>query len=86
MENKIMQLLMEKGEVSMNRDIFPMLFEEFGNVPLKEQTYATMSDFIEQQLHAVFVAGINVVCIPQFMGVPKTGTLFVNDMIYKVIK
>lgn len=33
MENKIMQLLMEKGEVSMNNDIFPILFEEFGNAP-----------------------------------------------------
>lgn len=30
MENKIMQLLMEKGRVSMNNDIFPILFEEFG--------------------------------------------------------
>ena len=40
MENKIMQLLMEKGEVSMNNDIFPILFEEFGNAQLNEQTYA----------------------------------------------
>lgn len=86
MENKIMQLLMEKGEVSMNNDIFPILFEEFENVPLNEQTYAMMSDFISQQLHAVFAAGINVICTPQFMGVPQTGTLFVNDMVYKVIK
>lgn len=36
MENKIMQLFMEKGEVSMNNDIFPILFEEFGNAPLNE--------------------------------------------------
>lgn len=86
MENKIMQLLMEKGEVSVNSDIFPILFEEFGNAPLNEQTYAMASDFVGQQLHAVFAAGINVVCIPQFMGVPQTGTLFVNDIIYKVVK
>lgn len=86
MENKIMQLLMEKGEVSMNSDIFPILFEEFGNTPLNEQTYVMASDFLQQQLHAVFAAGINVVCIPQFMGIPQTGTLFVNDMIYKVVK
>lgn len=86
MENKIMQLLMEKGEVSMNNDIFPILFEEFGNAPLNEQTYAMASDFISQQLYAVYVAGINVVCTPQFMGVPQTGTLFVNDIVYKVVK
>lgn len=83
MENKIMQLLMEKGEVSMNNDIFPILFEEFGNAQLNEQTYAMASDFISQQLYA---AGINVVCTPQFMGVPQTGTLFVNDIVYKVVK
>lgn len=86
MENKIMQLLMEKGEVSMNNDIFPILFGEFENIPLNEQTYVIMSDFIGQQLYAVFAAGINVVCVPQFMGIPQRGTLFVNDMIYKVIK
>ena len=58
MENKIMQLFMEKGEVSMNNDIFPILFEEFGNAPLNEQTYAMASDFISQQLYAVYAAGI----------------------------
>lgn len=52
MENKILQLLMEKGEVSMNNDIFPVLFEEFDGAFLDEQT----------------------------------GTLFVNDMVYKVVK
>lgn len=86
MENKIMQLLQEKGEVSMNGDIFPILFGEFRNAPLNEQTYAMASDFVGQQLHAVFAAGINVVCIPQFMGIPQTGTLFVNDIVYKVVK
>lgn len=86
MENKIMQLLMDKGEISMNNDIFPILFEEFGNAPLNEQTYAMASDFISQQLYAVYAAGINVVCTPQFMGVPQTGTLFVNDIVYKVVK
>lgn len=89
MENKIMQLFMEKGEVSMNNDIFPILFEEFGNASLNEQTYAMASDFISQQLYAVYAvyaAGINVVCTPQFMGVPQTGTLFVNDIVYKVVK
>ena len=48
MENKIMQLIMEKGRVSMNNDIFPILFEEFGEAPLNEQTYALMSDFVRQ--------------------------------------
>lgn len=86
MENKIMQLLMEKGEISMNNDIFPILFGEFEDAPLNEQTYAMASDFISQQLYAVYAAGINVICTPQFMGVPQTGTLFVNDIIYKVVK
>lgn len=61
MENKIMQLLMEKGQVSMNNDIFPILFEEFGNAPLNEQNYTMASDFISQQLYAVYAAGINIV-------------------------
>lgn len=85
MENKILQLLMEKGEVSMNNDIFPVLFEEFDNAILDEQTYAMASDFISQQLYAVYAAVINVICIPQFKGDAQTGTLFVNDMMYKVV-
>lgn len=86
MENKIMQLLMENGSVSMNNDIFPILFEEFGEAPLNEQTYAMASDFIRQQLGAVHCAGIRIICVPQFSGVPQTGTLFVNDMVYEVVK
>nr|DAE70974.1 MAG TPA: hypothetical protein [Caudoviricetes sp.] len=86
MENKIMQLLMENGQVSMNNDIFPILFGEFGNAPLNEQTYELAGNFIEQQLYAVYAAGINVVCVPQFSGEPQTGTLFVNDIVYKVVK
>ncbi len=86
MENKIMQLLMEKGRVSMNNDIFPMLFEEFGEAPLNENTYIMMSDFIRQQISAVQCAGINIICVPQFSGVPQTGTLFVNDVVYEVVK
>lgn len=86
MENKIMQLLMEKGRVSMSNDIFPILFEEFGGAPLNEQTYALMSDFVRQQLGAVQCAEINIICVPQFSGVPQTGTLFVNDVVYEVIK
>lgn len=86
MENKIMQLLMEKGRVSMNNDIFPILFEEFGEAPLNESTYTMMSDFIGQQISAVQCAGINIICVPQFSGVPQTGTLFVNDVVYEVVK
>lgn len=86
MENKIMQLLMERGQVSMNNDIFPILFEEFGEAALNEQTYEMMSDFIKQQLGAVHCAGIKVICTPQFSGVPQTGTLFVNDVVYEVVK
>lgn len=36
-------------------------------------------------LYAVYAAGINVVCTPQFMGVPQTGTLFVNDIVYDIV-
>ena len=86
MENKIMKLLMEKGLVSMNNDIFPILFEEFGEAPLNEQTYVLASDFIRQQLGAVQCAGINIICVPQFSGIPHTGTLFVNDVVYEVVK
>lgn len=85
MENKIMQLLMEKGEISMNNDIFPILFEEFENAPLNEQTYAMASDFISQQLYAVYAAGVNVVCTPRFTGNAETGTLSVDDIVYRVI-
>jgi hypothetical protein len=69
MENKIMQLLMEKGYV-----------------PLNEQLYAMASDFVQQQLYGVYAAGINVICIPQFSGIPKMGSLIVGDMVYKVVK
>lgn len=86
MENKIMQLLMKNGSVSMNNDIFPMLFEEFGDAPLNESTYALVSDFIRQQISAVQCAGIDIICVPQFSGVPQTGTLFVNDIVYEVVK
>lgn len=86
MENKIMRLLMKKGSVSMNNDIFPILFEEFGDAPLNENTYALVSDFIRQHISAVQCAGINIICVPQFSGVPQTGTLFINDIVYEVVK
>jgi hypothetical protein len=86
MENKILQLLMENGQVSMNKDIFPVLLDEFGDMPLNEQTYELAGNFVEQLLCVVYAAGINVVCVPQFSGEPQTGTLFVNDIVYKVVE
>ena len=86
MENKILQLLMENGQVSMNKDIFPVLLDEFEGVFLNEQTYELAGNFVEQLLYAAYAAGINVVGVPQFSGEPHTGTLFVNDIVYKVVR
>lgn len=58
----------------MNNDIFPILFEEFGEASLNEQTYALTSDFIRQQLGAVQCVGINIICVLQFSGILHTGT------------
>lgn len=85
-KNKIVQLLMEKDELSLNNDILPLVFEEFRNTPLNRQTCVMINDFISQQLYGVCAAGIDLVCIPQFTVNLQKGIVSMDDIVYKVVK
>lgn len=86
MENKILELLQEKGTASLTRDIFPLVLAEFENEPLNSRTYEMAACFVSQILHSVYASGVNVVCLPIFSGNPHTRTMTVEDMIYTVVQ
>lgn len=83
MENKIMELLMKNGQVSLVHDVMPLAIKEIPRID--RQACDMTSDFIEQQLYAGHIAGVSVVCVPQFSLEPQTSSMHITDMIYKVV-
>ncbi|CAK7009000.1 MAG: hypothetical protein ENTB_01385 [Enterocloster aldenensis] len=86
MENKILQLLQEKGTVSLTSDILPLVLTEFEDMELNSNTCEMAACYVSQLLYSVYASGVNVVCLPKFSGIPHTGTLAVEDMVYTVVK
>lgn len=83
MENKIQQLLMEHDQVSMTKDVLPLVLEEFELTVMDAAMYDMACQFVKQQLYAVQLSGIQVVCYPVFSGQPHSGTLSVVDIIWE---
>lgn len=85
MKNKIQQLLMERDQISMTKDVLPLVLEEFELSQMDEEICAMACKFVKQQLHAVHLSGIQVVCYPVFSGEPNGCSLSVVDMIWEKI-
>ena len=72
MENKILELLEQKGSVSMNDDIFPLVEKEFEGA----------HQYISQLLYGVHTAGVAVIAVPKFAAGQQFGQMVVADVIY----
>ena len=53
MENKILELLEQKGSVSMNDDIFPLVEKEFEGQVIGAELYELAHQYISQLLYGV---------------------------------
>ena len=84
MENKILELLEQKGSVSMNDDIFPLVEEEFAGQVMGNEVYELAHQYINQLLWGVFAAGINFIASPVF-GSGDFGKMVVTDMVYEKV-
>ena len=51
MENKILELLEQKGSVSMNDDIFPLVEKEFEGQVIGAELYELAHQYISQLLY-----------------------------------
>ena len=85
MENKIERLFLKHDQVSLQKDILPLVLEEFELSCLDETTYILACEFVKQQLYAIHISGIQTVCYPVFSGEPQNGTLSVVDMVWEKI-
>lgn len=85
MENKILELFEKQDTVSLHKDIIPILFEEFGEEPLSDIICEQAAIYTEQLLCGVMLAGVTVICIPQFDCVPEQNIMVVTDMLYKKV-
>lgn len=86
MENKIEQLFLRQDQVSLQKDILPLVLEEFEQTNLDEAMYAMACDFVKQQLYAIHISGIQTVCYPVFRGEPQSGILSVVDVVWEKIR
>jgi hypothetical protein len=84
MENKILELLEQKGSVSMNDDIFPLVEKEFEGQVIGAELYELAHQYINQLLWGVFAAGINFIASPVF-GSDDFGKMVVTDMVYEKV-
>lgn len=85
MENEILELLEQKGSVSMNDDIFPLVEKEFeGQVIGTElyELYELAHQYISQLLYGVHTAGVAVIAVPKFVAGQQFGQMIVADVIY----
>lgn len=86
MENKIEQFFLRQDQVSLQKDILPLVLEEFELSCLDEATCAMACEFVKQHLCAIHILGIQTVCYPIFSGEPQSGTLSVIDMVWEKIR
>lgn len=85
MENKILELLEQKGSVSMNDDIFPLVEKEFEGQVIGTELYELAHQYISQLLYGVHtagVAGVAGVAVPKFAAGQQFGQMVVADVIY----
>ena len=85
MENKLLELLEQKGCASMNDDIFPILEEEFNGQFIGEELYELAHQYISQLLHGVYAAGMDVIAVPKFSCGRQSGQMVVSDIIYEKV-
>lgn len=79
MENKILELLEQKGSVSMNDDIFPLVEKEFEGQVIGAELYELAHQYISQLLYGVHTA---VIAVPKFAAGQQFGQIVVADVIY----
>ena len=79
MENKILELLEQKGSISMNDDIFPLVEKEFEGQVIGAELYELAHQYILQLLHP---AGVAVIAVPKFVAGQQFGQMVVADVIY----
>lgn len=84
MENKILELLEQKGSVSMNDDIFPLVEEEFAGQVMGNEVYELAHQYIGQLLWGVYAAGISFIASPVF-GCGDFGKMVVTDVVYEKV-
>ncbi len=83
MENKILELLEQKGSVSMNDDIFPLVEKEFEGQVIGAELYELAHQYISQLLYGVqHIAGVAVIAVPKFVAGQQFGQMVVADVIY----
>lgn len=82
MENKILELLKQKGGVSMNDDIFPLVEKEFEGQVIGAELYELAHQYISQLLYGVHTAGVAVIAVPKFAAGQQFGQMVVADVIY----
>lgn len=85
MENNIERLFLEQDQISLQKDILPLVLEEFEQSFLDEAMFAMACEFVKQQLYAIHITGMPMVCYPVFGGEPQGGILSVVDMIWEKI-
>ena len=85
MENKLLELLEQKGSVSMNEDIFPMIEAEFEGQVVGDELYELAHQYVSQLLYAVYAAGVQVVAVPKFAPGTHFGEMVVADLIYEKV-
>lgn len=84
MENKILELLEQKGSVSMNDDIFPLVEKEFEGQVIGAELYELAHQYIGQLLWGVYAAGISFIASPVF-GSGDFGKMVVTDVVYEKV-
>ena len=84
MENKILELLEQKGSVSMNDDIFPLVEKEFEGQVIGAELYELAHQYIGQLLWGVYAAGISFIASPVF-GCGDFGKMVVTDVVYEKV-
>lgn len=82
MENKILELLEQKGSVSMNDDIFPLVEKEFEGQVIGTELYELAHQYISQLLYGVHTAGVAVIAVPKFAAGQQFDQMVVADVIY----
>lgn len=85
MGNKILELMNNNNQVSLVKDILPMVFDEFAQQNLCLATLSMMQDYVTQLLYSCSISGVVVVCVPVFAMGSIPGEVVVDDMIYKKI-
>lgn len=85
MGNKILELMNNNNQVSLVKDILPMVFDEFAQQNLCSATLSMMQDYVTQLLYSCSISGVVVVCVPVFAMGSISGEVVVDDMIYKKI-